>query len=108
MKSMIGLGLVLNDGSTYTEKGKVDAISGIIDSKTGAVSIRAVFPNPNRILRSGGAANVLMPYTKKLVLSSRKKPHLNFKTRYSYIRLWTVRRNLLLSRCFLLAMAKST
>lgn len=65
MKSMIGLGLVLNDGSTYTEKGKVDAISGIIDSKTGAVSIRAVFPNPNRILRSGGAANVLMPYTKK-------------------------------------------
>jgi len=65
MKAMSGLGLVLNDGSTYAEKGNVDAISGIIDPKTGAVSIRAVFPNPNRVLRSGGAANVLMPYVKK-------------------------------------------
>lgn len=65
MKAMSGLRLVLNDGSTYAEKGNVDAISGIIDSKTGAVSIRAVFPNPNRVLRSGGAANVLMPYVKK-------------------------------------------
>lgn len=43
----------------------MDAISGIVDSKTGAVSIRAVFPNPNHVLRSGGAANVLVPYVKK-------------------------------------------
>ena len=64
MKDMTGLGLVLNDGSTYSEKGKVDAISGIIDSKTGTVSVRAVFPNPKHVLRSGGTANVLMPYVK--------------------------------------------
>lgn len=65
MKTMTGLQLVLNDGSTYKEKGNVDAISGIVDSKTGAVSIRAVFPNPNHVLRSGGAANVLVPYVRK-------------------------------------------
>lgn len=65
MKQMTDLGLILNDGSTYTEKGHVDAISGIIDPKTGAVSVRAVFPNPRRQLRSGGAANVLIPNKKK-------------------------------------------
>lgn len=64
MKDMTRLGLVLNDGSTYSEKGKVDAISGIIDAKTGTVSVRAVFPNPKHVLRSGGTANVLMPYVK--------------------------------------------
>lgn len=54
--------LLLSDGTTYPGKGNVDAISGIIDSKTGAVTIRAVFPNPDHILRSGGTGNILFPY----------------------------------------------
>ena len=62
---MTGLTLKLNDGSTYEEEGYVDAISGIIDPQTGTVSVRAVFPNPGHILRSGGAGNVLMPYKKR-------------------------------------------
>lgn len=65
MDSMPQVELILNDGSLYSEKGKIDAISGIIDPVTGAVSVRAIFENPAKILRSGGAANVRMPYDKK-------------------------------------------
>lgn len=57
--------LSLSDGTLYPEKGKIDAISGLIDSKTGAISMRAVFPNGDRILRSGGAGNIVFPYEKQ-------------------------------------------
>ncbi|MFR9503557.1 MAG: efflux RND transporter periplasmic adaptor subunit [Rikenellaceae bacterium] len=50
--------LVLNNGSIYPLKGEVDAISGVIDQSTGAVSVRAVFENPDKILRDGGAGSV--------------------------------------------------
>ena len=65
LEEMPEVELILSDGVKYTEKGKVDAISGIIDTKTGAVTVRAVFPNPQHILRSGGAGNILFPYEKK-------------------------------------------
>lgn len=65
LDAMPEVGLLLSDGSEYPEKGKVDAISGIIDSSTGAVTLRAVFPNANHILRSGGTGNVRLPYEKK-------------------------------------------
>ena len=45
------------------ETGKIDAVSGVIDQSTGSVSMRAVFPNDKRILRSGGTGNVVFPYT---------------------------------------------
>lgn len=56
--------LLLSDGSLYQEKGEIDAISGIIDQTTGAISLRATFPNKERILHSGGSANVVFPYDK--------------------------------------------
>ncbi len=56
--------LLLSDGSLYSEKGKIDAISGLIDQTTGAISLRATFPNKERILHSGGSANVVFPYDK--------------------------------------------
>lgn len=65
LQSMPEVQLQLSDGSVYPEKGKVDAISGIISSSTGAISLRAVFPNPDRILRSGGSGNIIFPYEKK-------------------------------------------
>lgn len=60
--------LVLNDGSTYEQKGRIDVISGIIDKTTGAVRLRAVFANPSKRLMSGGSVNVLMPYRKNKCL----------------------------------------
>ncbi len=55
--------LSLSDGSIYAEKGKIETLSGVIDQKTGAATIRATFPNDRNVLRSGGAGTVLMPFT---------------------------------------------
>ena len=51
----------LADGSTYQHGGKIESISGVIDRSTGAVSVRAVFPNSERLLLSGGSCNIILP-----------------------------------------------
>lgn len=61
IKSMPSVQLELSDRSLYAEAGRVETISGVIDAETGAVSLRAVFPNPNGFLHSGGSGNVLIP-----------------------------------------------
>ena len=38
-------------------------MSGVIDQSTGSVSMRAIFPNTDNILRSGGSGSVVFPYT---------------------------------------------
>ena len=61
--------LRLSDGTIYPQKGKVDAISGVIDSGTGSVSVRAIFPNNEKMLRSGGTASVISPLTMEDVIA---------------------------------------
>lgn len=68
LKHMSDVELLLSDGQPYAHKGKVDAISGTIDSGTGAVSLRATFPNPERMLRNGGNGTVVFPYVRDSVL----------------------------------------
>lgn len=53
--------LRLGNGSEYPHAGRIDAISGTVDEGTGAVRLRAVFPNPDHLLRSGGSATVILP-----------------------------------------------
>ncbi len=53
--------LQLADGTIYSEKGKIETLSGVIDLSTGAVQMRATFPNAERLLRSGGTGSVLVP-----------------------------------------------
>ena len=53
----------LSDGEIYDQDGTIDAISGIVDATTGAVTVRATFPNPKRIMHSGGSGTVLIPVT---------------------------------------------
>lgn len=65
LKIMPEVKLLLSDGSEYQEKGHIDAISGMIDTSTGSVTLRAVFPNSKNILRSGSTGNIKFPYTKK-------------------------------------------
>lgn len=64
IKSMPAIQLQLSDKSTYSENGRIETISGIIDQVTGAVSLRAVFPNKGKLLHSGGAGNILIPNDK--------------------------------------------
>mgnify|MGYP002532340735 FL=1 len=68
LKQMPEVELKLSDGLTYAHKGRIDAISGTIDTSTGAVSLRATFPNPGHMLRNGGSGTVIFPYVKENVL----------------------------------------
>lgn len=61
IKHMPEIQLQLNDGSIFDEKGRIESISGVIDKETGAVGLRAVFPNQSRLLYSGSSGNVLIP-----------------------------------------------
>ena len=60
IKQMPAVQLRLNDGTVYGKKGRVESISGVIDRQTGAVSLRAAFPNTGGLLHSGGSGNVLI------------------------------------------------
>ena len=55
--------LQLNDGSMYDKPGRIESISGVIDTSTGTTQLRAVFPNPGRLLHSRSSGNVLLPHT---------------------------------------------
>lgn len=63
LEKMPAVKLQLADGTIYEYEGKIDAVSGVIDQTTGSVSMRAIFPNTKNVLRSGGMANVIFPYT---------------------------------------------
>jgi membrane fusion protein (multidrug efflux system) len=52
--------LLLSNGKEYAEKGRVDAVSGIVDEQTGAVVLRAVCPNKKHLLRDGGTGTVVI------------------------------------------------
>ncbi len=53
--------LVLPDQSIYEHKGKIEIASGIVDPQTGAINLRASFPNPEGDLRSGGSGKIKLP-----------------------------------------------
>ena len=53
--------LQLADGTVYGHDGKVVAISGVIDQATGSVQLKAHFPNPEHLLKSGGSGAIIVP-----------------------------------------------
>lgn len=65
IKQMPDVELKLSDGTIYSEKGRVESISGVIETSTGTVSLRAAFPNKGGLLHSGGSGNVVIPNTYK-------------------------------------------
>ena len=65
IKNMPEISLQLGDQTMYAHKGRVESISGVIDTETGAVTLRAEFSNPERLLNSGGSGNVIIPTTRK-------------------------------------------
>jgi membrane fusion protein (multidrug efflux system) len=58
LKHLPPVALVLSDQSTYPTKGKVDMVDGQFDKTTGAVTLRATFPNANGLLRSGNTGTI--------------------------------------------------
>ena len=61
LKNMPDVQLRLNDGSIYDKSGRIESISGVIDTSTGTVSLRAAFENRGGLLHSGGSGNVILP-----------------------------------------------
>lgn len=61
IKKMPPVELVLPDGSLYQQKGTVQLATGQFDKGIGAISFRAVFPNEDRLLRSGNTGKVRIP-----------------------------------------------
>lgn len=63
IRQMAEVGLRMAGGRMYAEKGRISAVSGVVTAGTGAVTLRADFPNPKGLLRSGGSATVIVPTT---------------------------------------------
>lgn len=59
--AMPSVKLQLADGTIYNHPGKVVKMSGLIDAATGSLSLIAHFPNPQRLLKSGGAGQIVIP-----------------------------------------------
>lgn len=53
--------LELANGSLYSEKGKIQTVTGQIDPVTGTMQFRAAFPNASKLLSNGNSGNVRIP-----------------------------------------------
>ena len=60
--------LTLASGDTCAVKGRVESISGVVDSSTGSVSTRAVFPNTDGLLLSGSTGSIVISNEMKQVI----------------------------------------
>ena len=60
--SFPSVSLQTQGGSTYPHEGRLESISGVVDRSTGALSARAVFPNPDGLLLSGSTGRITIPY----------------------------------------------
>lgn len=47
------LGLTLPNGTPYGKRGRLDFVDNVVDPRTGSVTLRGTFPNPDRLLVSG-------------------------------------------------------
>jgi membrane fusion protein (multidrug efflux system) len=73
MKNIPAVSLVLSDGTTYAQNGKIESINGLINTNTGSASLRATFSNPIGLLRSGASASVRIPqYLNDVILIPQK------------------------------------
>ena len=60
--------LLTANGDTCTVKGRVESVSGVVDSSMGSVSARAVFPNADNRLLSGSTGSIVIPKKMKQVI----------------------------------------
>lgn len=58
IKKLPPITLVLSDQTEYAQQGKIDMVDGQFDKNTGAITLRATFPNKEGLLRSGNTGKV--------------------------------------------------
>lgn len=86
IKAMPAVQLKLSDGSMYPVEGKVATVSGVIDNNTGASSVRALFNNPEGVLRSGSTGQIILPNMKEGVIVIPQKATFELQDRrFAYV-----------------------
>ena len=61
LSNFSAIDLILANGSTYPEKGKIETSTGQVNINTGTVSLRAVFKNPNQLITNGNSGEIQIP-----------------------------------------------
>jgi membrane fusion protein (multidrug efflux system) len=63
LKNIPPVTLLLSNTTEFPQKGRVETASGLINTETGSVSVRAVFANPGNVIRSGSSGVIRIPRT---------------------------------------------
>lgn len=58
LKKLPAVSLILPGDTVYEHKGRIDMVDGKFDKTTGAITLRAVFPNAQSLLRSGNTGKI--------------------------------------------------
>lgn len=66
--SMPKVSLKLANGTIYPLQGDVATVAGVINTATGAASVRALFDNPSGMLRSGSTGSIIIPVNSENVI----------------------------------------
>ena len=82
----VKVALQMANGEMFDQAGKIETIEADFDNKTGNIEFRAVFPNPNQILRHGQTGNILIaiPYKNALIIPQKATFEILDKT-YVYV-----------------------
>lgn len=67
LKGFQDITLLLADGKAYSHAGKIDMMDGQFDQNTGSISLRASFPNPEGLLRTGNTGRIVLKTTEQNV-----------------------------------------
>ena len=65
LKQLPPVTLLLADDSEFAKQGSIDMIDGQFDKNTGAITLRASFPNAQGLLRSGNTGKIRLSLTHK-------------------------------------------
>lgn len=68
IKNLPKVNLILANGRVYDEEGIIETINSQVDQATGAITFRAKFDNPARILSNGNSAKIQIPKLFKEVI----------------------------------------
>lgn len=61
IKNLPKVKLILANGREYDQEGTIETINSQVDQATGAITFRAKFDNPSRILSNGNSAKIQIP-----------------------------------------------
>jgi membrane fusion protein (multidrug efflux system) len=85
-QSPVKVKLKMANGEVFDQAGVIETIEADFDNKTGNIEFRAVFPNPNQLLRHGETGNILIdiPYKNALIIPQKATFEILDKT-YVYV-----------------------